>query len=163
MRTGAFAADTRDVNVGSTYGAKILRERRADASELSRRVGIHPPAIQQPQRPSPVRLASEKDVRGGVEGVDQLELLMDHADAEPAGVGGSVHHHRRAVDGDLAGVRPMDAAEDLHQRRLARAVLADQPDDLAGSHVEVHSIERDHAGKSLGDSRHLQQRIGRQW
>ena len=57
---------------------------------------------------------------------------------------------------NLAGVGPMDAAEDLHQRRLARAVLADEPDDLAGRHVEVHAIERDDAGKSLGDRRHLQ-------
>ena len=29
-------------------------------------------------------------------------------------------------------------------------------DDLAGREVEVHAIERDDAGKSLGDRRHLQ-------
>ena len=29
-------------------------------------------------------------------------------------------------------------------------------DDLAGRHVEVHAIERDDAGKPLGDRRHLQ-------
>ena len=29
-------------------------------------------------------------------------------------------------------------------------------DDLAGRHVEVHAVERDDAGKALGDRRHLQ-------
>ena len=51
---------------------------------------------------------------------------------------------------------PMDPGEDLHQRRLARAVLADEADDLAGRHVEVHAIERDDAGKLLGHCRHFQ-------
>ena len=37
---------------------------------------------------------------------------------------------------DAAGGRRMDAADDLHQRRLAGAVVADQRHDLAGMDVE---------------------------
>ena len=37
----------------------------------------------------------------------------------------------------LAGVAPHDAAEHLHERRLAGAVLADQAADLAGAKHEV--------------------------
>ena len=46
----------------------------------------------------------------------------------------SVDGQRRvldAVDADRAGARRDDAAEDLHQRRLAGAVLADRPMHLA--------------------------------
>ena len=41
---------------------------------------------------------------------------------------------------DRAGVRPVEAAEDVDERRLAGAVRADQPDDLA-----TPSVERDAA------------------
>ena len=61
-----------------------------------------------------------------------------------------------AVEADLAGIGPVDAGEDLHQRRLAGAVLADERDDLAARDVEVHLVQRDDAGKTLGDRSHLQ-------
>ncbi len=131
---------------------RARRDLRADAGELPLRIGFHPPAIQQSQRPGPVRLASEEDVAGNVERVDDLELLVDDADAEAGGIGRAVHHDRRTVDGDVARVRPMDPGQDLHQRRLAGAILPDEPDDLSGGDVEVDAIESDHAGKSLGDS-----------
>ena len=75
---------------------------------------------------------------------------------EPGGIRRTVHHHRHAVDGDVARVRPMDPGQDLHQGRLAGAILPDEPDDLSGGDVEVDPIEGDHAGESLGDCRHLQ-------
>ena len=103
-----------------------------------------------------MRLAAEEDVAGDVERVDDLELLVNDADAEAGRVSRPVHRHRHTGDGDLARVRTMDPGQDLHQRRLARAILAHEPDDLSGGHVEVHAIEGDHAGKSLGDCRHLQ-------
>ena len=50
---------------------------------------------------------------------------------------------RLAVDQDLAGVRVDQAVEDVHQGRLAGAVLADQRVDLAGAHVEVDVVVGD--------------------
>ena len=60
---------------------------------------------------------------------------------------------------DLAGVGLVHAAEYFHQGRLARAVLAAQRVHFAPEHVEVHAVERHHAGKALGDAAHRQQRL----
>ena len=56
---------------------------------------------------------------------------------------------RRAVDQHLAGVGLLDPADDLHQRGLAGAVLAEQRDDFARVHVEVRRRERMDAGEPL--------------
>ena len=45
--------------------------------------------------------------------------------------------HCAAVDADRAGARRDDAAQDLHQRRLAGAVLADEADHLAAADGEM--------------------------
>ena len=47
-----------------------------------------------------------------------------------------------AVDQHLAGVAPDDAAEHLHERRLAGAVLAHQRPDLAGRSAMLPSRKR---------------------
>ena len=41
--------------------------------------------------------------------------------------------NRPAVDQDFAGIRPLRAREDLHQRALARAVFADDREHLRGT------------------------------
>ena len=46
-----------------------------------------------------------------------------------------------AVDEDLTTVGLEDAREDLHEGRLARAVLTEQSDDLAGTQIEVDPLE----------------------
>ena len=55
-----------------------------------------------------------------------------------------------AVQPDLAGIGAVHAGEDLDQRRLAGAVLAEQRVHLAGAHVEVDRVERERAGEALG-------------
>jgi hypothetical protein len=139
------------------------RDRRANPGELPLCVCLHTSAIQQPQRPRPQRLAAEEDIAGDVQCLDDLTLLMDDADPETSRIRRSVHHHWHTLERDGARVGPMDAAEYLHQRRLARAVLADEADNLSSRHVEVHSIEGGDAGKLLGHRRHAQERISRQW
>src|SRR5581483_10843885 len=47
-----------------------------------------------------------------------------------------------AVDGDAAGVGPEDAGDALQQRRLPRAVLADEPDRRAFEYLQRHLVER---------------------
>ena len=49
---------------------------------------------------------------------------------------------RLAADEDLAAGRLDHAGEDLDQRRLAGAVVADQPDDLAAVDVQADAAER---------------------
>ena len=45
--------------------------------------------------------------------------------------------------------RRMDAVEDLEDRRLARAILAEQRMDLAAEHFETDVVERAHAAECL--------------
>ena len=63
---------------------------------------------------------------------------------------------RVAVDEDLALVGPVEAVEDVHQRRLAGAVLAEQPVDLTGFDHEVDVVVGDDAGEPLGDATELE-------
>ena len=60
--------------------------------------------------------------------------------------------HRLAFPADRPGIRLDDAVDDLHQRRLAGAVLAQHRVDLAGQHVEVDAVVGDDAGIGLGDA-----------
>jgi hypothetical protein len=50
-----------------------------------------------------------------------------------------------------------DAAQHVHQRRLAGAVLADEADDLAGAHGEAHGIQRHDARIALPDADQLEE------
>jgi hypothetical protein len=56
-----------------------------------------------------------------------------------------------------AGVGRLDPGQDLHQRRLAGAVLADQRVHLAGLEVEVDARQRGDLAEALVDAGHLQQ------
>ena len=78
-----------------------------------------------------------------------------------AGLGTSAgrpsHSHR-------AGIGSGHAVDDLHQRALAGAVLAQHRMDLARAHLEIDAVVRDHGGVALGDAAQgearLQLRIG---
>ena len=48
----------------------------------------------------------------------------------------------------------MSARKNLEQRRLARAVFAEQRVNFGGTHFEMDVLERPHAGKALADARH---------
>ena len=66
---------------------------------------------------------------------------------------------RLAVDADLAGVRLVEAVEDVHQGRLAGAVLAEEGVNLAALHLEGDAVVRDHAGELLADVPHREDEI----
>ena len=57
---------------------------------------------------------------------------------------------------DRALVGLVDAGQHLDQRGLAGAVLAEQAVHLAGAHLQVHPVERAHAGELLDDPPHDQ-------
>ena len=63
---------------------------------------------------------------------DEVQLLVDDRDPGRLGVADAGEAHRLAADPDLALVVGVHAGEDLHQRRLAGAVLAHQRVHLAG-------------------------------
>ncbi len=55
-----------------------------------------------------------------------VDLLLHHVNTVTARLQRGVDRHRLAVDQDLAAIMIVGAGEDRHQRRLARAVGADQ-------------------------------------
>jgi hypothetical protein len=70
------------------------------------------------------------------------------------GVAGGVHRDLAAVDLDAALVRRLQAVEDLHQRALAGAVLADQGVHLAPGDLEVDAFVGDDQREALADALH---------
>ena len=70
----------------------------------------------------------------------------------------AVQVDRLAVERDFAGVGPVDAGEDLHQRGFAGPVLADQGQHLAGADGQRHAVEGLNAGEVLADVADFEER-----
>ena len=79
------------------------------------------------------------------------EVLEDGVDAERASVRHGLELHLLAEDEHPAGVGLVEAGQDLDQRRLAGAVVADQTEHLAGAEVERDVLERCHHTEALAD------------
>jgi hypothetical protein len=100
------------------------------------------------------RLVPEQDVGAHVQvfGLDQL--LAYQRNAQGDGLGGAAR--RAAADRDRARIGQVDARGDLHHRRLAGAIAADQADDLAGRDLEIHAAQRDDTTKRFLDPAQFQ-------
>ena len=106
------------------------------------------------------RLGSEHDIVEGGEVFRQREMLVDHTDPglqRGLGRAGRQRSQRPVrFDADRPRIGDIMAEQDVHQRRLAGAVLAEQRVDLAGSHLERDAIEhRLPRHEGLGDLAHL--------
>ena len=95
---------------------------------------------------------AEHHVLGDGEDGDEHEVLVHHADAGVHRVAGAGEVLHDVVEQDLALVGLVQAVEHVHQRRLARAVLAEQAVDLAGLDGEVDVIVGDEGAEPLGDA-----------
>jgi len=85
----------------------------------------------------------------------QMKMLMHHADTGSQRIGRTGDPHRLALDENLAGIRRIGAEQHIHQRRLAGAVLAQQPEDFTGRDAEVDSLVRLDGAEALGDAAHF--------
>ena len=110
---------------------RVRLEVDAEPAQQRRHLGLERRAVDQPQRPAEDRLAADHDVGRDVEIVEEVELLVHEGDARRHGAGDRERGVLDAVDADRAFARLDDAAQDLHQGRLAGAVLADQRQHLA--------------------------------
>ena len=88
-----------------------------------------------------VPLAPQRDVLLDREVGDQVQLLVDQDDAGGLGGVGVREADRRAAPADLAAGRREVSGEQLHQRRLAGAVLAQERVHLAGADVDVDRVQ----------------------
>ena len=83
-------------------------------------------------------------------------MLVHHPDPAVDRVLRRLEDDLFAVQQDLALVGPVEAVEDVHQRGLAGAVLAEQGVHLAAPQVEIDAVVRDDPGKPLRDPAKLQ-------
>src|SRR5262249_39375145 len=90
--------------------------------------------------------------------VEQPEVLVQRVDSRIAGRAWGGEGDGPAGQADLAAIQPMDAADRLHQRRLAGPVVAQQRDDLALADGESRTVERSHRAIRLHGASPLQQR-----
>ncbi|MGX1250661.1 hypothetical protein RKD48_003172 [Streptomyces ambofaciens] len=150
QRAGAAVEDLEDLHALAGGDAQLLDED----------VGAHPEAVPLgdlldppagPGADAVELLAAEDHVLQDREVVGEHEVLVDHADAAHDGVGGRGEGHLLAVDRDGALVRLLHAVEDLHQGRLAGAVLADEGVDGALADGEVDVVVGHDSGEALGD------------
>src|SRR5205807_9585386 len=54
---------------------------------------------------------------------------------------------------------PVHAVDELHERALARTVLAQQGVDLTGADIEVDAVVGHHVAEATGDVAHREQRL----
>lgn len=142
---------------------RVRPEIRAEPLEHVLTAARHRGAVDRaPAAVAAAQLAADMDVLRDAQVRREAELLIDHRDARFARGERPVDRDRPAVDQDLAtGIGLIRARQDLHERRLARAVLAHQRMDLARVDGEAHAGERAHGRERLADAAHLEQRAGR--
>ncbi len=134
------------------------RHVQADAAQQTARRLVHGRLVEPAQPAAADALAAEEKVGGHAQVLGQVQLLVDEHDAPAQGVGHAVGRHRPAVHEQLAAVGDVDAGQDLHQRRFAGAVLADEGQHLAGRDVQRHAVQRLHAGEVLADVADFEER-----
>ena len=113
-----------------------------------RRALMHRAVVQQRALFEPL---IDVDVVCDIQELLDVQLLVNAGDACLDRFLGGVEMHFLPVHDDLPLVRLMYARQGLDQRRLARAVLSDQAEDLTRLYVEVHLVERDDTRKCLTD------------
>src|SRR5690606_8973407 len=98
------------------------------------------------------RLPPEVDVLVDRQVTGQREVLVHHLDAQPLRILRAREAHRLALEDQLAVTRHEQPGQDLHQRRFAGAVVADDPEHLARGDVEVYVLERRDGAEILADA-----------
>ena len=98
------------------------------------------------------RLGSEDDVFEDGQVLGQHEVLVHETDPGPDRGPRRTEAHGNPVDADRSGVGAQHPGQDLHQRRLARAVLADQGVNLARAGDQARPVVGDDAGIALDDA-----------
>ena len=97
------------------------------------------------------RLAAEEDVFCRREMGNQVEFLVDYADAQFLRLPRAGDLNPPSVDENFAAVFPVGPAQDFHQRGLARAVFPQQHMDFSPRQVEAHLIERHDTRECFAD------------
>ena len=120
--------------------------------------GLHPGG-KLAARPDRVEVAAEADVLGHRQRGDDAEFLGDIGDAGVKRLVRCPQPDLFAGDFDRAGVGALQAREDLDERALSGAVLAEKRHHLAALQREVHALQGRHGAVALGNAAHAQNGI----
>ena len=120
-----------------------------DAEPLEDRLGLRVHRREVDAPPGAKRLAADEDVLDDREVGEERRLLVDHRDPGVASVGRAAQRDLDPVDEQLPAVRRVHAGEDLHERRLAGPVLADEGMSLARVEVDRDVVEGADRAESL--------------
>ena len=131
-------------------------ERDPEHEQLLSRSPVEHGPVDHPRRAH--RLAPEIDILADVEVRNEIQLLMDRADAVRLRGVGILEVHRLTVEQDLAFVRLVNPGQEFDEGRFSGAILANQHVNLTSKEREGHLVERDDAGKPLRHIAQLQQR-----
>ena len=131
-----------------------------EAPQQRRDDALRRPAVDELQRTRRQRLAPDQHIGADVEIVEEVQFLVNEGDARTQRFGDGERGMRGAVDLDRALVGLDHAAQDLHQRRLAGAVLADQRENLAALHAQADTRKGADAGIGLADVDQPEEGIG---
>jgi hypothetical protein len=123
------------------------------------RLGVQRPLVQQESRDR--RLPADEDVLCHGQVRHQVEFLVNDADAELQRLPRCRGVQGPAVQPELPGVGGIDAGQQLHQRRLAGAVLTDQGQHLAAAQLQAHVRQRPDPREALAHPLGREQRGGR--
>ena len=127
----------------------------ADDADSRQRLLAHGRAV---EHAAARELPPKKQIGGDVEARHEVELLEDGGDARGLRGARIVEANGPPLQKHFASVRSEDAGEDVHERRLAGAVLAEEGMNLAALEVEIDAAQSLHAAEMLGDPAHDEQR-----
>ena len=94
---------------------------------------------------------AENDILRRREDIDELEVLMHHADPETEGILRGGDDDLLSVHEDLPFIGIIDARDHVHQRRLAAAVFAEQRKDLPPFQGKIDALVRCNGTEILAD------------
>jgi hypothetical protein len=104
-------------------------------------------------------VAAHRDVLPDAEVAEQPDVLECPGDPGPGEGLGRGSGEIGAVEHDAAAARGDDAGEQVEGRRLAGAVGADQPQDLAAAQLQVVVGEGGEAAEALRQTRNVKHRV----
>ena len=108
--------------------------------------------------PGDTRFTPEKDVVGDREFRNEIELLMDNCDAFRFRLPDIGEADRIAGNRNPAFITRIHPAQDLHERRLTRAIFAHQRMNFACAQIEMHISQCRDAAEALANTGRYQQR-----
>ena len=91
------------------------------------------------------------DVFHGGKHVDELEMLMNHADAQGIGILRAANFSRLSIDQKLTAVRVVYTGDHVHQRRFAAAVFAQQGENFSSADGQGDIAVGNNAAECLGN------------